>query len=116
MSEMTMKWNDGLMAFTNLQREVNRLRECRMESNLSIEEIDAFSLVLFEIAWAIANAQPRPMGKGESISLECIRKFKDAARMAERERNDTPGIRLSLPPLVSEAGRGQVIDMGERPS
>jgi len=104
-----MKWDNARITFEALGREARRIRDCREECALSILEINAFSLALWEIKWAIASAQGYPTGHGRSLSIECIGAIHDAAKMAEKERRESGGFFTRLEPLSNEDGCGEVV-------
>lgn len=103
-----MEWYRGKKTFTNIRRECDRLRETLCENALSTQEVEAFSHLLHEIAWAVVEAQPWPMGHGTSLSAECIAAFRAAAQMAERERiAKSRGAYVRLLPL--SGGEGTIV-------
>lgn len=100
-----MKWKTD-QTMTSLQRESRRLWETMGENNLSVQEIEAFRKMLHELSWAIAHAQPWPIGHGWSLSRECLDAIKAAADMAEIERRGTHPTGSYVVPMT---GGGDVV-------
>ena len=96
---MAMSWFGGQKTFDNLRREAFRTLENHEANGLSIDETNAYSQALHEIAWAIVNAQPFPTGYEISLSAECVAMFRAAADMAERERRENSLCFARLTPL-----------------
>ncbi|WP_139300535.1 hypothetical protein [Wenxinia saemankumensis] len=75
--------------FSNaVRREAMRLHETASENALSAAEIDAYSQALWEIGWAIRNAQPWPAGHEWSPSREAVEMLQAAADLMAAERRE----------------------------